>query len=508
MYPKGADVQERWDVVIVGGGNAALSAAHAARERAERVLVLEKAPREWAGGNSYFTAGAFRTTFDGLQDLELLLEGATEEQLEKTELPPYTAEDFMADMERITGGRCDRELTKVLVDGAADTIRWLHEKGIRFRLMYDRQSFEVNGKRRFWGGLVLGTVDGGKGLIEQHTRAAQRSGIEIRYESPVVDLLRDESGAVRGVVCETSEGREEIRAGAVILAAGGFESDAEMRAEHLGEQWRAAKVRGTPHNTGDGLRMALRAGAQPYGQWSGCHAVAWDAGAPPFGDLDLTNLLTKQSYPLSMVVNREGRRFIDEGADFRNYTYAKYGAEILRQPGAIAYQLFDARTRPLLRQDEYTAPGVSHYEADTIEELARKIAVDPEALKRTVEEYNAAVQPGEFNPAVKDGKRTEGIDPPKSNWALPLDTPPYLAFAVTCGITFTFGGIRVDQDGRVLDQSSEPIPGLLAAGELVGGLFYDNYPGGSGLMAGSVFGRRAGRSAAERAVRQEAGEYR
>ncbi len=501
-------MEQSWDVVIVGGGNAALSAAHAARERAERILVLEKAPKEWAGGNSYFTAGAFRTTFDGLKDLEPLLEGVTEEQLNKTEIPPYTAEDFMADMERITGGRCNGDLTRVLVDDAADTIRWLHNKGIRFRLMYDRQSFEVNGKRLFWGGLVLGTVDGGKGLMEQHIRAGHRSGIEIRYESSVVDLIQDESGTVGGVVCETSEGREEMRAGSVILAAGGFESDAEMRAEHLGEQWRAAKVRGTPHNTGDGLRMALRAGAQPYGQWSGCHAVAWDAGAPPFGDLELTNLLTKQSYPLSIVVNREGRRFIDEGADFRNYTYAKYGAEILRQPGATAYQLFDTKTRPLLRQDEYTAPGASRHEADTIEELARKIDVDPEALERTVEEYNAAVQPSEFNPAVKDGKRTEGIDPPKSNWALPLDEPPYLAFAVTCGITFTFGGIRVDQNGRVLEESGESIPGLLAAGELVGGLFYDNYPGGSGLMAGSVFGRRAGWVAAERAIRWKAGKHR
>ncbi|MEJ7873498.1 MAG: FAD-dependent oxidoreductase, partial [Rubrobacteraceae bacterium] len=227
-------MEESWDVVIVGGGNAALSAAHAARERAERVLVLEKAPKEWAGGNSYFTAGAFRTTFEGLDDLKPLIEGVTEEQLEKTDLAPYTTEDFMADMERITGGRCDKELTGVMVNDAAETIQWLREKGIRFRLMYDRQSFEVDGKRRFWGGLVLGTIDGGKGLMDQHTKAAKKSGVEIRYESPVVDLIQDESGAVRGVVCETREGREEIRAGTVVLAAGGFESDEEMRAEHLG----------------------------------------------------------------------------------------------------------------------------------------------------------------------------------------------------------------------------------------------------------------------------------
>jgi tricarballylate dehydrogenase len=319
----------------------------------------------------------------------------------------------------------------------------------------------------------------------------------------VVDLIQDEDGSVAGVVCETSEGREEIRAGAVVLAAGGFESDEEMRAEHLGEQWRETKVRGTPHNTGDVLRMALEIGARPYGQWSGCHSVAWDAGAPPFGDLELTNLLTKQSYPLSIVVNKEGKRFIDEGADYRNYTYAKYGAEILRQPGALAYQLFDAKTSHLLRQDEYTAPGVSRHEASTIVELADKIGINPRSLERTVEEYNAAIQPGDFNPAVKDGKRAEGIEPPKSNWALPLDVPPFFAFAVTCGITFTFGGLHIDSNSRVLNTEGVPIPGLHAAGELVGGLFYHNYPGGSGLTAGSVFGRRAGNAAAEHAAFQQ-----
>src|ERR671913_574415 len=353
----GGQMGERFDVVIVGGGNAAFSAAHAAREKVERVLILEKAPKEWAGGNSYFTAGAYRTTFEGLEDIEPLLDNADEALLERTKLDPYTPDDFMADMVRVTEGECDRTLTSVLVHDAGDTIRWLREKGLRFRLMYDRQSFEVNGKRYFWGGPVFGKIDGGRGLMEKPPEGAAGSGIEVRYESPVVDLIQDEDGSVAGVVFETSEGREEIRAGAVVLAAGGFESDEEMRAEHLGEEWREAKVRGTPHNTGDVLRMALEIGARPYGQWRGCHSVAWDAGAPPFGDLELTNLLTKQSYPLSIVVNREGKRFIDEGADYRNYTYAKYGAEILRQPGALAYQLFDAKTSHLLRQDEYTARG-------------------------------------------------------------------------------------------------------------------------------------------------------
>lgn len=258
-------MSDRYDIVIVGAGNAAFSAAHAAAERAKHVLVLEKAPRKWAGGNSYFTAGAIRTTHNGLDDLRPLVEDLTDEQAARTELDPYTPEEFMADMERVTEGRCDRELTKILVDEAAKTVEWLYEKGLRFRLMYDRQSFEVDGKRRFWGGLVLGTVDGGKGLVEQHTSAANREGVEVRYESPVVALLQNEDGSIRGVICHGSYGREEIEADAVVLASGGFESDLQMRAAYLGPQWDVAKVRGTPYNTGEVLRMALDAGAQPYG---------------------------------------------------------------------------------------------------------------------------------------------------------------------------------------------------------------------------------------------------
>jgi tricarballylate dehydrogenase len=257
-------------------------------------------------------------------------------------------------------------LTSLMVEEAAETTRWLHEKGLRFRLMYDRQSYEVDGKRRFWGGLVLGTIGSGKGLIQQHTDAAEKSGIEIRYDFPVIRLLQDDHGAVTGVSCKGPNGREEIEAGAVVLASGGFESDLRMRAAYLGPQWDVAKVRGTPYNTGEVLHAALEAGAQPYGNWSGCHSIAWDAAAPPTGDRELTNLLSKQLYLLGIVVNREARRFIDEGADFRNYTYAKYGAEILRQPGALAYQIFDAKTEPLLRQDEYNAPGASRYEARSV----------------------------------------------------------------------------------------------------------------------------------------------
>jgi tricarballylate dehydrogenase len=493
----GGFVSPGYDVVVVGAGNAAFCAAQAAKESVGKVLVLEKAPRDWLGGNSYFTAGAFRVTFGSLDDLKPLLDEVDEDRLRRTELPAYNVADFMADMHRVTGGRCDAKLTRIMVEDSAQTVRWLADKGIRWRLMYDRQSFEFDGKLRFWGGLVLGTVDGGKGLIGQHLASAKDHGIDIRCSFAVEGLLRNAPGAVVGVRGRGPDGPETIEAEAVVLACGGFESNPEMRSRYLGAAWKNAKVRGTPHNTGEGLEMALEAGAEPYGDWGGCHSIAWDIAAPPTGERNLTNLYSKQSYPIGIIVNSEGRRFLDEGADYRNYTYARYGAEILHQPGGVAFQLFDAKTEPLLRQDEYTAPGVSRHEARSIGELAGKVGVEPEALERTVMGFNSAVQPGDFDPSVKDGKRTRGLDPPKSNWALPLDTPPYYGFAVTCGITFTFGGLRVDGSARVLDGNRDPIPGLHAAGELVGGLFYENYPGGSGLTSGAVFGRRAGHTAAD-----------
>jgi tricarballylate dehydrogenase len=485
-----------YDVVIIGSGNAGFSAAHAAREHTESVLLLEKASLAWVGGNGYFTAGAFRTTFNSLEELLPILDNVDEEDLKRTKLPPYPVEHFRRDMQRITKGRCDPELTSVLVENASDTIRWLHERGLRFRLMYDRQSFDVDGEFHFWGGLALGTVGGGKGLIEQHLQAAAATNIEIRYESPVVGFLRDANGAVTGITCKTSTGLRHIEAGAIVLAAGGFESNAQLRAAYLGPGWDLAKVRGTPYNTGEVLFEAINIGAQPYGHWSGSHAVAWDAAASTWGNRDLTNLLTKQSYPLGVVINADAKRFIDEGEDYRNYTYAKYGGEIMKQRDAIAFQLFDAKTEPLLRRDEYTAPGVSRYEAATIQELATKIGVAPDVLQETINEFNTSIKDVAFNPAIKDGKSTTGITPRKSNWAQALDTSPYYAFAITCGITYTFGGVRIDTKSRVLDWSGTAMPGLYAAGELVGGLFYHNYPGGSGLMAGSVFGRLAGQSAA------------
>ncbi|MCP2333950.1 FAD-dependent tricarballylate dehydrogenase TcuA [Actinoalloteichus caeruleus] len=492
------DAAERVDVVVVGGGNAAFSAAHAARERGASVLLLEKGVREAAGGNSYYTAGAFRFAHGGGRALAPILDEGSVERLPRTELPAYSADDFASDIARVTEGRNDPVLTRTLVDHSADTVDWLTGKGLRWQLLYERQTYVEDGRWVFFGGLAVGTVDGGKGLIAQHTAAAESAGVEIRYEAEVRELVRGDDGAVRGVVYQDGSGaHHEVAAGAVVLAAGGFEANPDLRERHLGPGWSRALVRGNPLNTGEVLEMALAAGAAPHGDWGSCHSVQWDAGASPDGgNRELTNQLTRQSYPVGIVVNRDGRRFIDEGADYRNFTYAKYGREVLAQPEGVAYQLFDAKTRPILRTLEYDSEPITSAVADSLEELADKLGVDRDGLMGTVREFNESIVDVEFTPAVKDG-RAARVDPPKSNWAQALDTAPFYGYPVACGITFTFGGVRVHHEtAQVLTAAGEGIGGLYAAGELVGGLFSGNYPGGSGLTAGAVFGRLAGYAAA------------
>jgi tricarballylate dehydrogenase len=370
------------------------------------------------------------------------------------------------------------------------------DQGIRFVPAYGRQAFEVGGRKRFWGGLTIEVVGGGPGLVEAEHGLAASAGVDIRYGSPARALLADDGG-VHGVRALIDGHTVDVAARAVVLACGGFQANVEWRTRYLGPNWDLAKVRGTAFNTGDGHAMAFAAGAASAGHWSGCHAVAWDRNAPEFGDLAVGDGFQKHSYPFGIVVNSAGRRFVDEGEDFRNYTYAKYGRRILEQPEQVAWQVFDQKVVGLLR-DEYRIRQVTKVQADTLEELAARMdGVDAAGFLAEVADFNAAVRTDvPFDPTVKDGRATTGLLVPKSNWANPLDTPPYLAFQVTCGITFTFGGLRIDGEARVLDTDLQPIPGLFAAGELVGGLFYFNYPGGTGLMSGAVFGRLAGASAA------------
>ena len=497
-------MSNEFDVVVVGAGNAALSAAIVAQEQGARVVVLEMAPEYFRGGNTYFTGGVIRCAYNGIEDIKALIPDMSPEEEQSVDVGKYTEDDFYDDLMRVTKGLSDPELAQLLVSQSHPTLMWLREKGVRFVLSFGRQAFKVDDKYRFWGGLVVESVGAGKGLSDQQFEVAERVGVEIRYQAKGTRLLQDDMGHVSGVVIQTPNGFEDVHGKTVILCCGGFEANAEMRARYLGPGWDLAKVRGIPYNTGDGIRMALDIGAQPHGHWSACHAVAWDLNAPPFGDRNITELFQKHSYPFGVIVNVEGKRFVDEGADFRNYTYAIYGKEIIRQPQAVAFQLFDDKVKHLLR-DEYRIPQVTMVTANTIEELADGLDVDRDGLVETIREFNSSVQDKEFNPTVLDGKGTEGIDPPKSNWALPIDTPPFLGYAVTCGITFTFGGLKINGQGQVLDYEDNPIPNLYTAGEMVGGLFYHNYAGGAGLMAGAVFGKIAGEHAAKDAMARSEG---
>ncbi len=488
------------DVCVVGAGNAAICAALAAREQGAEVTILECAPVAERSGNTRFTAGAMRVAYDGVDDIVKLVPDLSEEERRITDFGTYTTDQFFDDIARLTQYRADPDMVEILVKRSLDTLLWMRSKGVRFVPMYGRQAFKVDGRFTFWGGLAVEAWGGGPGLVEMLFAAVEKHKIDVQYETSAVSLLHDDDG-VNGVRARRKGRTLEVRARAVVLASGGFEANAEWRTRYLGPGWDLAKVRGSRFNTGDGIRMGLAVGASPCGNWSGCHAVGWERNAPEFGDLAVGDAFQKHSYPLGIMLNARGERFLDEGADFRNYTYAKYGRVILEQPGQFAWQLFDAKASPLLR-DEYRIRQVTKVTADSLEDLVRRIDdVDRDRFVQTVREYNAAVMTDvPFNPNVKDGRGTRGLAIPKSNWANTIDEPPFEAYSVTCGITFTFGGLRITRNSEVLDNDGNVIPGLYAAGELVGGIFYFNYPGGSGLTAGAVFGRIAGTSAGARAV--------
>ena len=492
-------LKDRYDVVVAGAGNAGLTAALSAAEHGASVLVVEKAPEYLRGGNTYYTGGLFRFAYDGIDDVGAVVADMGDEERRSVDVGSYPVASYYDDLMRVTGGRADPALARTLASESLPTMVWMRRAGVRWALALGRQSFRSGGASRFWGGLIVEAVGGGRDLSDRLFELAGQAGVDVVYETAADGLLLDSAGAVEGVSVRCAGGERAVGANAVVLACGGFEANPDMRASHLGPLWSDVKVRGTRYNTGDGIRIALEAGAGRAGDWSGCHAVAWDLNAPPFGDRTIADLYQKHSYQFGIVVNVDGRRFVDEGADFRNYTYAKYGREILYQPHRAAFQIFDSKVEHLLR-DEYRIPQVSMAKADSVEELADALGIDRAGLTGTVREFNAAVRGGPFDPTVLDGKSAVGIEPPKSNWAQPISEPPFLGYAVTCGITFTFGGLSVDASARVTDAGARPIAGLYAAGEIAAGLFYDNYPGGAGLMAGAVFGRIAGRGAARYAT--------
>ncbi len=484
------------DVVVVGGGNAAFCAAFAAQERGANVCMFERAPEDECGGNSRFTAGAVRFAYNGVDDVREIMPDLSSEELASTDFNTYPEDQFFDDMFRITKFRTDPDLCERLVRNSFETMKWLRGRGIRFVPSYGRQAFKINDQFRFWGGLCAEYWGGGPGIIEEETRIAKESGIRIEYGARVVSLIYD-GHTVSGVRVKRGNEVFEVAAKSVVIAAGGFEANHEMRTRYLGPGWDLAKVRGSRFNTGDGIYMALDIGAASYGNWSGCHAVSWDRNAPEFGDLAVGDNFQKHSYPFGVMINANGKRFVDEGADFRNYTYAKYGHVVLDQPDQFAWQVFDQKVLKLLR-DEYRIREVTKVSANTLEELADKLdGVDKQGFLAEIKAFNDAVRTDiAFDPTELDGRRTEGLDVPKSNWANTIDEGPFEAYQVTCGITFTFGGLRIQPEtGQVVDVDLVPIPGLYAAGELVGGIFYFNYPGGTGLTSGAVFGRTAGDAA-------------
>jgi tricarballylate dehydrogenase len=493
----------QWDVLIVGKGNAALCAAHAAVNQGASVAMLEAAPMDESGGNSSFAGGVMRFAYDGVEDIQKLCD-LTEEEVHDTDWESNTTDEFYDDLFRVTSFRTDPALSEILVARSLDTMVWLREQGVHFSPNYRHQSAVVDGKRHFFGRMPMWTVGGGPGLVQDLTNAAVKKGVDIFYETRAVSLLQD-GEHVCGVTTKSPEGTREFHAKCVVLACGGFEANTEWRTRYLGPGWDVAKVRGSRFNVGDGLRMALDIGACSFGNWSGRHAVSWERYAPDYGDLNNRESSYRHSFPMSIMVNADGKRFVDEGIEFYNYTYAKYGAEVLKQPDQFAYQVFDAKGAALLRP-EYGDKNVTRMVADTLEELAAKMdGVNPEGFLKTVSEYNASIKTDvPFDHSIKDGRGTVGIEPAKSNWAIVLDTPPFEAYAVTCGITFTFGGLRTDAEtGQVLDVNFHKIPGLYTAGEMLGGIFYFNYPAGTGLVSGSVFGRVAGAAAGASAISEK-----
>jgi tricarballylate dehydrogenase len=492
-------------IVVIGGGNAGLTAALSARENGAEVVLLEAAEEAHYGSDSFFSGGLFRVAYDRFGDLEAIVDDLSIAGEGLDDFAQYEEADFLDDWGRVTGYRLDLEIAEHVVAESFETLKWLHETGgVPFisPIIVDEHG-RARHSRPGWHGGFVEVSGAGVGLTTSLQKAVAAAGVETRFGREAVGLARRPELGGWTVTARTRGGGEEVlEADAVIVTSGGFQADTEWRTRDLGVGWDLAKVRGSVHNTGNGLRMLLDHGAKAVGNWSGCHAVAWSTGSGDAGRPDANHVFERESHPFGISVNSLGERFLDEGEDFGAYTYAKYGKVILTQPGQVAWQIFDAKTVGLWTDEyRYKNPEAARMQADTLPALAAKL--EPRGLAatdrflKTVDDYNSAVDDSiEFNPYVKDGKHTNGLTPEKTNWSQAITEPPFYAFEVTCGITFTFGGIKVDTGGRVLDRTNRPIEDLYAAGELVGGLYYFNYASGTGLTAGAVLGRAAGRIAA------------
>ena len=485
------------DVLVIGAGNAALSAALSASEAGAKVTIIEKAPRSMRGGNSRFTA-LYRFAYDGLNALRALSSAIDDALAARMDAPPYSADAYYADLMASSRGKADCSLMRILADESYEAAQWLTSKGVEWVPSLEGAK-EVGGKLTWQPGIVIYPKGGGLAVLNRLFDLLECSGSTIAYDTELVALCP--SGDHQGWQAHVRSGPERdasiLTAASVILAAGGFEADLEMRARYLGPGWDLVKVRGSRFNTGECLRFAIELGAATDGHWSGCHATMVHAGG---AEVEMGDAAFPHAYPLSIMVNVDGRRFADEGEDFQYYTYAKLGRAVLVQPHGRAFQVFDGKTIGLRSGDWL---GTAAYElpcgrSNALDEAAQQAGImNISEFRRTVAEYNVAVQDGAFDPSRKDGKHTLGLDIDKSNWALRIDQPPFEVVPVECGITFTFGGLKFNGIGQVLDRRGSIIKGLYVVGEMAG-TFFLNYAGGSGLTKGTVFGRRAGRHAALR----------
>jgi tricarballylate dehydrogenase len=443
--------KETCDVIVIGGGSSAFEAAVSARQTgAEKVVMLEKAPEAEYGGNARFSHTGFRFCHEGRDEVRAFLPDVDAKLYDEMEIKPYTGEEFLGDLNRVTEGLIDEELAEILTGESNAAAHWALETGIKW--IPDSRVSAVYGNAR----------------------------------------------RMEGVRVSSEAGEYDLTANATIACAGGFQANPEMRARYLGENADLLKVRGSKHDTGEVLNMIMAMGARATGHWQGAHQTPIDAGAPRFetpvfGD-GTGNTMNRYDYCHGITVSSLGQRFFDEGEAFHSYTYAKTGRAVRGQPGNIAYQIFDQKGIAMFRHGADFAATVE--EAGSIEDLAGKIGLNPEILAHTVAEYNAAVADEiPFDASKLDGKCTSGITPPKSNWAQKIDAPPYRAYPVSGGITFTFGGLAISTDAEVLNTSNQPIRGLYASGDIIG-LFYHNYPSCTGQTRNLVFSRKAGINAA------------
>lgn len=496
------DLKKRiaYDVVIIGAGNAGLVAAIEARNRGASVLLLEKGPREKRGGNSRLSGGHFRIACErGTPDFEYLLKDSILPQGD-IEIEPYTKDNYYADIMRVTEGLANQQWAEKIVNESMNLVHWMKDQGFKDWGLNPGPKIKMDGGKLFWpaGVVVLTAGSSGETLVEGLYGIAESKKADIMYETAAQSLITNADGEIVGLIAKSRDGMIQIDGKAIILACGGFQGSPEMRRRYLGEGWDLVKLRGTRYNTGDGLRMALEVGAQTCGHWGCAHASIVSEDSPQI-EAEAVGAI-RYSYLFGIIVNTEGKRFVDEGENFTSYTYAKMGRQITKQPGGVAYQIFDSKVFHLFRPEYENA---LHAQSNTLEGLAEEIGVDPDTFVQTVNEYNAAITEGvKFDPLKRDGLRTRGLKPDKMNWAQPIDTPPYKSFAAVCGITFTYGGLKVNEKCQVIDTRDIPIEGLYGIGEMSGGVFFHNYPSGTGLVKGGIGGRIAAAEAVARASRK------